>query len=102
MFHERLCFYELFQSLVRFYAISAVPYWQMNGKPVPHYKEKALVPSALNDCKMLLPSDLPQSRIDGHNGSSACPVICTIFLQIFLLQSAHVDDDNLWMMTTCG
>ena len=68
----------LLPALVNFYHTSAIPYLKQKGRPFPNTDKQSS--RRLNCYEELLSSKLCQSRIDGRNSSSACTVICTVFV----------------------
>ena len=85
---------QLLPKLIRFYASSALPYLEEKNRPNVLNGHWAFPPyTADNDqysqFETLLPPELCQSRIAGCNSSSACTVICSIFVQKVLSADQH-------------
>lgn len=91
-FDEQFWADELLPSLVEFYLTSAVPYLKQLGRAVPEEASSGSRP--LNCYETFLRSELCQSRIDGRNGSTACAVICTVFVEKFVSRVASVEDEG--------
>lgn len=83
-FDERLWTEDLLPKLLQFYATAAIPYLQEKGRPNVASSATTKQANVSNDCHLfekMLSSHLCQSRIGGRNGSFACTVICSLFLQ---------------------
>ena len=79
-------------KLLHFYATSSLPYLRNKNRPTA---DESTQPTkeidGFKDFETILAGDLYQSRINGQNGSSACTVICTLFIEkVFTSKVADV------------
>ncbi len=91
-FNKQFWAEELLPKLLMFYSSSALPYLQEKGRPNVASSSTPQQGGPTDDVHQfeeILPHHLCQSRIADRNGSSACTVICSMFIQKALSADQH-------------
>ena len=92
----------MLSKLLKFYGNSALPYLIAAGKPTPAMvADVGLLQADLQQYEFVLPYELCQSRVAGRNGSNACAMICTVFVQRYLSGAAGQNDENVRHVRMC-
>ena len=93
-FLQRVVFDQVFSNekllpkLLHVYSTAAIPYLEGLGRDTAVSVHVPQLADSMEQFENLLQGELCQSRIGGRNGSNACTIICSVFVQKFLSHSA--------------